>query len=109
MIPRGCWVRSRSSGTSRCALGAVEFIQVLLVLPGAPLRSLDSFGFVWFVRVRTGGYWVHSGSSGSYRCDLGVAEFVHVSLVRPSAPWGSLRSLGFVWFVRWRPGGCWDR
>ena len=50
--PEGRWVLSpRSSGACFCAPGVSGLVWVCLVCSGAPMGSLDSLGFVWFVWV----------------------------------------------------------
>ena len=71
-------------------------VHVRLVRKGAPSGSLGLFVFVWFVRVRPGGYWVSSGLPSSLGCTLGIAGYLHVRLVRLGAPFVSLGSFVLV-------------
>ena len=77
--PGGRLVHLSSLGSLRRALRVVVFvrarpvvggfIRVLWVSSGAPWETSCSFGFVRFIRARSGGRWVHFGaplvSSGS--------------------------------------------
>ena len=62
----------------RYALGVALFLLVRLLRLGAPLGSLRSFGFAWFVRVRPGDRCVRSGSSCSNGCALRVAGLMRL-------------------------------
>ena len=99
----GCrLVRSSSSASfGSTLLGSVGFVwfvrvcpggrlvQVRLVRPRTPWRSLGSFsfdGFVCFVHMRPKGHWIRSGTCASFGSAIGV-----------------LGSFVFVWFVWVRP------
>ena len=66
-----------------CAIGVAR---VCFVPAGAPWESLGSFGFVWFVRVCSGGRYIRSGSTGSSECALCVERFVRIGLVSLGTP-----------------------
>ena len=66
------------------------------------MGSLETLGFVCFIRVLHGCRLVLLRSSGSSGCTLGVARFVWI---RQDEPWESLGSFGFVWSVHVRTGG----
>ena len=78
-------IGSGSSGSSDGARRVAGFVQVRLIPLAAPKVSLDSFRFVWFVRVRPGCRWVCSGLSGSSKCTLEVAWFIRVCMDRSRA------------------------
>ena len=77
--------RSGSSGSSVGATSVVTLVPGRLLPLGAPLVSLVSFWFVWFVCVHPGGLLVRSGLTASFGSALGVAGFAQVRLVRSRA------------------------
>ena len=79
------WGSLGSSGSFRSALGVAGFFSVFLVCSCGPLRSLSSFGFVWFVWVCYVSRWVLSRSSGLSEHTLVGRWLFRVPLLRPVA------------------------
>ena len=87
-FPRGHRVQSGWIRSFPPVSGVDRFIRVRLVYSGTPGRSIGSFVFVWFIRLRA----------------AEVVRFIQVRLVDSRAPKWSSGSFTFVWCIRARPG-----
>ena len=79
-------VLSGSSGSSGCAQGVAGFVWFCVFRLGTPWGSLESFGFVCFVREHPSCYCVRSGSYCLFGYAPGVGGFVRAYFVRMEAP-----------------------